>query len=601
MNKFSLLPLLVVGLLLVMSGGSGCQSDRSDAGEDLSSVTFKHTDNTAYARLPAEPDRLNPLLTVSGYSRPVWEQIFQPLLAFDTETLEMIPSLARDLPEINDITDGQFAGGASYTYELRPEARWDNGEPVTAADVVFTFKTVFNPQVPAVALRSYVEAIKDIQVDADNPRRFTVYTYRKYILAEPVISNMHILPAYAFDPDGLMTDIALADVIAGITSEEENERMAQFAERFASSPYSRDPEMLTGSGPYQLRGWEAGQYINLSRKDNWWGDELAADNPALLAYPDSLVFRIIPDQVAAITAIKDELVDAAAQLDPKDFTELKSNDFVTEHYRLLTPSAMQMYFLGFNNKDPLLSDRRVRRALAHLLDVDLVIETMFYGLADRMVGPFNPKRDYYNQDLPPIPYDLGEARDLLEDAGWTDTNGNGTVDKVIDGTRREMELDYLVPASSRVGANIAVLFQENAQQVGIKVNLLNREFRTMMEEVANRDYQIYSGAMAQDATVPDDPRQLWHTESDNPSGTNRVGFGNAESDALIERISSTLDEEERQQLYLDFQRMVYEEQPMLFLFSPVERVVISKRFEADATELRPGFMVNTFKLLDLQQ
>ncbi|MCB0637496.1 MAG: hypothetical protein KDC54_12795 [Lewinella sp.] len=594
MNKFQLLLLVGVGGLLAFSG---CGSEASET----STVTFKHTDNTVYARLPAEPDLLNPLLTVSGYSRPIWEQIYQPLLAFDTKTLEMIPALVTGQAEINDITEGDYAEGATYTYELRPEARWDNGEPVTVDDVIFTFKTSFNPSVPAAALRSYLEPMVDLRVDPDNPRRFTIVAYRKYLLADQVFGNMHVLPAYIFDPDGLMADIPLANIISGELTDEQTANLSQFAERIAQPEYSRDPAKVTGSGPYRLVSWEAGQYISLTKKDDWWGEFLADVNPSLAAHPDSLVFRLIPDQAATIAAIKDELVDAAAQLDPKDFTELKSNEFVLDHFQLLTPSAMQMYFLGLNNKDPLLSDLRVRRALAHLVDVDLIIESMFFGLAERMVGPFNPSRDYYNRDLRPIPYDLDEARRQLAEAGWEDTNGNGIVDKVIDGERRELELDYLVPSAGRVGGNIAILFQENAQQVGIKVNLLTREFRAMMQEVVDRNYQIYSGAMAQDATVLDDPRQLWHTESDTPSGTNRVGFGDAESDALIDRIGSTLDAESRLQLYLEFQELVYNEQPMIFLLSPVERVVISKRFEASATELRPGFMVNTFKLVDLQQ
>ena len=98
--------------------------------------------------------------------------------------------------------------------------------------------------------------------------------------------------------------------------------------------------------------------------------------------------------------------------------------------------------------------------------------------------------------------------------------------------------------------------------------------------------------------LPDDPKQLWHTSSDTPDGSNRFGFGNAESDALIDAIRTTLDVDERAVLYKKFQELFYEEQPVILLFSPREKIAISKRLKGAPSILKPGFLVNTFEILN---
>ncbi len=117
----------------------------------------------------------------------------------------------------------------------------------------------------------------------------------------------------------------------------------------------------------------------------------------------------------------------------------------------------------------------------------------------------------------------------------------------------------------------------------------------MRDDFRRLDFEVFAGAWAQEP-LPDDPKQVWGTESAAPGGSNRMGFGNAESDRLIEEIRTTLDEDLRNQLLRKFQEILYEAQPGIFMFAPQERIVISKKFDAEATPLRPGFFLNTFKL-----
>jgi peptide/nickel transport system substrate-binding protein len=301
-----------------------------------------------------------------------------------------------------------------------------------------------------------------------------------------------------------------------------------------------------------------------------------------------------------LAALKSQQIDVTAQIDAQAFTDLKDNATVNDQYHLFTPLTMTFYFIGMNNNNPKLADKRVRRALAHLVDVDNLIDNQFYGLAKRTIGPFHPTKEYYHKDLRPIPYSPDKARALLAEAGWEDTNNNGIVDKMIDGEQVELSLEYHVSSASKFANSQAIIFQNDAKQAGVDIKIIPKEFRVLIGDVKRRDYEIYSGALSQTLTV-DDPKQLWHSESDTPDGFNRVSFNNAESDRLIEQIRETLDREERNKLYLQFQEIIYEEQPCIFLFAPFERIAISKEFDAEASIRRPGFFVNTFVETDHKQ
>jgi peptide/nickel transport system substrate-binding protein len=590
MTKLSHL-LSILFLLVIMTS---CGSDpKENAPENNYS-----TENTVYARLPAEPDRINPFVTTNTYSRIIYENIFLYLLDFDPQTFELKPQLAKGLPEIAEITEGPYAGGVAYTYELFEEAAWDDGSPITGEDVAFTLKILFNPEVNAGPIRTYLEFIKDIEIDPENPKRFTIMTSQKYIIGEAAISNIPIYPAYVYDADGALADITLSD----LTNADKLSQLQQadttlqaFANAFNSDAFAREKGKVVGAGAYAFETWNTGQEIILTRKADWWGDNVSSDQTLLEAAPDTLVFKIIPDQTTAVAALKDQQIDVTAQIDVKDFVELKENELVNSNYNLYSPTALQLYYIGLNNKDPKLEDKRVRRAIAHLVNVDEIIEELFYGLGQRRIGPVSPTKSYYDESLQAIPFDVDKAKSLLTEAGWTDTNGNGIVDKEIDGETVEMELSFLTTNSSKFANNLAQLLEVTFPQAGVKLALEKVEFTVLINTLRSREFELFAGAWAQDP-IPNDFKQLWHTDSDTPTGSNRVGFGNAKTDELIDNIRITLDEKEREGMYKEFQQIVYDEQPYVFLFAPQERIAIHKRFDTEPSSLRPGYFARSFQL-----
>lgn len=545
-------------------------------------------------QLDAEPDQLNPVLTLSNYSNTVVGLTFSYLQRLNPKTLELEPALAVSAPQATPLEEGPYAGGVAYTFDIRPEAVWDDGTPVTGEDFLFTLKATFNPKVPAAPYRVYLSFIKEVQIDQDNPKRFTVYSDQKYIIGEEAISAaLPVLPAHHYDSLGLMADIALGDLMDTEKAKalaESNEQINQFAEAFTSAFFSREPEGVNGSGPYDLVRWETGQRLVLKRKADWWGDQVEGAGLSLEAYPKEIIFRPIQDQTAAVAALKDGQLDVLANIAPEQFNELKETGFVAEKFNFYTPPSLVHAFIYVNTRLPKLEDSRVRRAIAYATDVETIISTAFSGLAEPSTGPVLSSSSYHNPKVKPIPYKVEKARALLTEAGWADSNDNGIVDKEIDGVQTELSLDYKYTAGRQVSQNIALLLQESAKKAGIAIELTPQEHNVNMEDAGRREFELLAGAKGIQP-ITWEPKQEYHSEGDD-----RSGFATPETDALIDRIQVTLDPAERKKLYLDLQTEIHESMPIIPILVPTGRLIINSELEAPITPVFPGYVPSLLKL-----
>ncbi len=570
----------------VLTGIGAC---RQSATEEATAVDFKRTDNTVIIRLDGEPERLHPVLQTSNYAGQVSSQIFSLLMTQNPQTFEFIPQLAKGRPAVEDRVDGE-----AFTFELFEEAVWDDGSPVTGHDFAFTMKSVFNPRVQAQRVRAYLSFITDVQVDESNPKRFTVVTNEKFIQAEEYISSlMPVLPAHVYDPEGLLGNIPLRSLTDAAQAEklaESDPRLQRFADLFSAQQYSREKEFVSGSGPYRLDSWETGQQLVLRKKENWWGDALADRYPGLRAYPDALIYKPILDATTSLAALKAEEIDVMGNIDPQGFLEVREAENTAARYNFFTPVQLSYFNIYINNTLPKLSDKKVRRALAHAIDIDEIIQAQFNGFGERLASPVLPMVDYYNKDLPLIPFDIEKARSLLNEAGWTDSNNDGIFDKEIDGERVALSLSLMITAGRETSRAIGLLIQDNARRAGIDIQLEPLEPSVIFDRLRKKEYEL--GAAGRGLSpVLWNPKQYWHTQGDN-----RTGFGNAETDAMIDQILVTRDKVKRDQLYKRLQAIIYDEQPEIFLFMPTGRVAIHKRFEAEVTPIPPNFEPSHFKL-----
>ncbi len=574
----------VCGLLSCTSGEAGLSNNGEGPG-------FSRKPEVRIS-IKAEPDGLNPVLSTQSISRYVYEQIFQTLNDQDPATFELVPLLA-STPVVEEGADGTM----SYSYVIDSVARWPNGSPVTAYDVLFSMKVVMNPLVDSGPYRLYYKMVKDLEISSTDSLAFRVVTTGPYILAAEAIGDLYIYPEYAYDPEQLMRDIPLAALTDPATSrqlEAANQDLKTFATGFNDPATGFDPARIVGSGPYALEFWEANTKLSLRRRDDYWGSGSQADR--LAARPEYLTYLIISDPGTNVNALRDMAVDVVVDLPVDVFRQLRQDPYLEERFDFVAVPGFKYFSILLNEEDPLLRDSLTRRALAHLVDVDRIIDRSLPGLARRIVGPVLPSKPYYNKELEPIPFDLKKAAELLKEAGWQDTTGDGVLDKVIDGERREFNFQLLSFNTSTSEA-FTVVAAAGAREVGVNIEVIRMEGRALIKLLNDGNFTAAFNGQGVEPT-PDDFSQVWLSTSVPPTGTNRVNFQSAEADLLIRQISVTTDSTSRARMYRRFQEIIYANQPMIFLYSPYDLIVVSKRFDYQVSSIAPNLEFNALRLRD---
>lgn len=568
---------------------TACNPDGSDG--NGSEVDFQRTDNSVAIRVLNDADVLNPVLTSINTSQMVADQIFQSLLTLDPETLETIPQLATSRPEASIVEEGPFQGGMKFTFEIQPEAKWADGSDVTAEDYIFTVKVMKIPGLANPAYQIYLAYLVDVVVDENNPKRFHVYFNEQTWQAEDIAGNLfHILPKYIYDEAGLLDGVTLSNLSDPQTAKnfvESSQEVQQFMEAFQDPKFSR--EIVSGSGPYEFDEWVSGQRIVVKRKSDWWGDALADSYPGLQAFPNEIIFQPIPEDATAIAALKSEEIDVAIGIPATDYLDMQDQAIVTDKYDLFNPEILAHYFLWVNTTDPKLSEKGVRKALAHAIDRQKIIDEVYEGFGKTTTSPVAFLSPDFNKSLSPVEFNPDKAKVLLKEAGWEDSNNNGIVDKMINGELTELSIEYGLGAGRATAEATGLLIKDYAQAVGIDIQLTPLELTQWVARLNQKDYEIYSGGLQQQPSW--NPKQVWHS-----GGANRTGFGNAELDKLIDQAELIVDPQKRRPIYQQIQEILHDEQPIISLMVPQNRMAIHKRFETPITAEYPNFYPNLIQL-----
>ncbi len=588
MKKTTIRALPFLAIAIALFSFFKCKNDgKNPAAADKSTINV---------RLETDVDGLNPFLTNNANAIQVYQKIFLTLADFDPATLEIKPVLIKEMPVVTPIDTGVWKGGFRYDFEFLAEAKWDNGQPITASDYIFTMKTILVPKVAAGIWRGYEEFLGDIRPDPGNPRRFSVFAKKYYMLAVETLTGTPILPEGIYDPTGILKKYAIRDLLDPKKAAElsnKNPDLATFAEAFKSSLHTREVAGVSGSGQYKLDEMVTGQRIVLSKKPNWWGEKLAAERPILAVFPQKIVYKPVTDHLAALTLLKDGGLDVIKNVPPAMYDELKK-DPAAARLQFATPELMEYSFIIINTRKPALKDPKTRRALAELVDFDAGLSTIMRGYAKRSVGPFHPLKPYFNKSLAPIKFDPEAAKTKLAEAGWADSDKNGVLDKMLGGKKSELALTFRVSPKSEMGKTVALQLQENARKVGVKIELVQKDMTAIIEDMKSRDFDLVA-MRTLNFPLLDEPFQTWHTKSDTPDGGNRSGFGSAASDKIIDEIRSTRDVARRNTLYMELQKIIYDEQPVIFMFVPTERIAMAGKWSPVISINRPGFFEQYFR------
>ncbi len=569
-----------------------CKSDPSSA---CGKVEFKK-ENTVTVRMEAAATSLNPILPGAGYNRYAAANIFQSLATLEPKTLEMVPVLIKQVPKVYQVQEGPYRGSLAYDFEIRDEAVWDNGTPVTAKDFLFTLKMIYHPSLPLGDWLGYFEYLQGIETDPANPKKFTAYFSQFYILALETLCQFPIYPAYNYDPDNVLSGIPLADLQNRERAQQlvaANPALSAWAEAFQSPRFANDKSAISGSGAYRLEQFDVDQGIVFVKKENWWGDRLAADNPYLGAFPDKIIYRFVKDEAPTESLIRSGDLDVIPALSPAKFLEMKSDTCLGQQYAFELIDGSTYGRIMCNLRKPQLADKRVRQALAYAIDYNYLLNTVWQGMAVRCVSPINPAKPFYARDLKPYDYDIQKARELLAAAGWSDSNGNGIADKDINGTRVELEMTLLVAGASAVSSQAAKSIATTARSAGFGINVVDEDIRAIVEKSRLGDYDL---ALTGSTVFPGlwDPYQTFHSKSIGAG--NRYGFSNPDMDRLIESLRTEPDDERRSVQYIQAQHILYDELPEIFLYAPRQRLAANRRFKYVFSANRPGYYEQYFRL-----
>lgn len=552
-------------------------------------------DATVNVRMEGAVSTLNIYLPATGYSRYVGMRIFQSLSDIDPNTLELKPLLIKNLPSVREVKDGAYAGMLAYDFEILDEAKWDNGSPVTGKDVEFSLKIIFHPGLPTEVYRGYFEQLRGLEVDAANPKKFTAYFNQYYMLMLDGICGVPIYPAYNYDPNNALANIPLSDFLdktktAQLTA---NPAAQAFAASFQEPKFANDKNFVSGSGPYRLESTDGEQGTTLIKKENWWGDAAVQKNSLLAAFPGKLVYKIVLDDAAIENLLKNENLDVVTNIIPDKFLDMQKNLEMTAKYDFKTLGSSQYSRWQFNMRSPKLEDKRIRQALAHVVDYDYIVNTALQGLAQRLVGPINPAKAFYAKNLPLYDYNIEKAKSLLAEAGWKDTDGNGIVDKVLKGKKTDLTLDLMAGTKAKVNELTALSIQETAQRAGVKINIVPVDIQRLSEDTKKGNFEtaLYAAALHPGLV---ELYQGFHSNSLAPKGDNRSGFTKA--DSIIVAIRTTENEAIRNALYVKAQEIIREEVPEAYLYAPLQRIVVAKKFDYVITANRPGYYEQMFKL-----
>lgn len=476
-------------------------------------------------RLGGEPATLNPVTAKDAYARWICVgSVFERLLEYDFDEAKLKPWLAESYQVSED--------GLEITICLRDDIYFSDGKPITTEDVIFTYETIMNPGVDADNVRNYYDNIKEvIKID----ERVVKFVFKEpYWKSIEVVGLLEVLPRHIY----------------------------QFTDAADFNKHRSNP---VGSGPYLFQKWDVGRQVVLRRNERYWGHK-----PRL----ERIVYRFISNELAALQALRSHEVDMMIPT-PEQFAEMASDEEFDTEFRSLVywNPGIPYFYTGWNQATPFFKDRRVRLAMTHIVNREAIVEHLLKGNARIVTGPFYINGPQNDPSIEPWPYDLERARQLLDEAGWIDSDGDGVRDK--DGI--PFRFNYSIVSGSVLYERLAKLFKDDAAKVGVDVIADPLEWSVFIERLNKRDFEASTSGWG--GTIMEDPYQIWHSSQIEGRGSNCIGFANAEADAIMEQARRTMDDQIRNALYYRFHRIVYEEQPYTFLFTRPTFRFLDRRFE----------------------
>ena len=503
MKRLPSVVLIAALLTIVLSVSTAAAGSRQDGFPNGGSLNYGE-----YGR----PATLDPITSNDMISLRLCELLFNGLVGID-EKQEIVPELAERWEISED--------GRNYTFYLRQDVRWharegEDAKPFTADDVVFTHAIMMHPDTitPLKVRYEFIESVTKID---DHTVSFTL---KRPILNALAKFSFKIIPQHGPQNKEFLT---------------------------REDPFVQNP---IGTGPYRLKNITADREVILVANEDYFKGR---------PHVDKFIARPFADQNIMGQALMFNAIDMIVLVNHRDIPQIQGDQrFVLQPYNALSYS-----FFGFNLRNPLLADKRVRRAFSYAINRQEMLDSFFQGQGTIISGPFAPGSWAYNLDVAPLPYDPDKARALLEEAGCVQGAG-GAMEK--DGQPLSFTLKVPIAKESEAVKRVVLAFKNYLSKIGVEVEAEFQEWLAWKEDIfLNHQFDIIYASWVFDDSA--DISSLFHSAEVGPWKNNFGAFSNPEVDGLIVESKLTLDHEKRRTINRKLHELIADENPYTFLWT----------------------------------
>jgi peptide/nickel transport system substrate-binding protein len=501
----------VLGMLmaLTMIGAASAQSP-SPTPEKLTFIVGQTNDVRTF----------NPLKAIESPEYETMGVMYDTLLGWDKDTMEPVPGLATDWSVSDD--------GLTWTFTIRDDATWSDGEPLTASDIAFTFNFILENNFSA--LTSYLTYTDEITAPND-----TTLIWRT---TKP--TTLPIAPPFIF--------IMPEHVWGGMTKEE--------AKQFDNFP---DP---VGSGPFRLVEWRKGDFWRLEANEDYWGGA-----PVI----DELVFRVFGNDEAMVQALRAGEIDIAYGITPTLFDSLQGADGITTHVGAALGFTQMSFGQCFWDGKPCqgashhsaLNDPEVRRAVAMAIDKQAIVDRVLLGYATPGTTVIPPAYPWHYEPSADelIPFDIEGANALLDQAGYLDTDDDGV--REMPGGGEPLEFRFIVRTEDQNSVRAGQLIAGWLDQIGISVRPEAVTDGKLIDLWLANDFDLYIWGWG---VEPDPDFQLSTYTTDQCLVWSDTCYSNPTYDQMYLQQKTTASRDERMQIVQEMQRILYQDIPEIVLY-----------------------------------
>jgi peptide/nickel transport system substrate-binding protein len=479
-----------------------------------------------------QPRYLNPILAqTNDADRALVRIIFSSLLKYDGQG-NLIP----DLAERYEIKEQ----GLVYDFFLRKNIQWHDGQTLTADDVVFTIQTIQDPEYKS-PLRINWQGVEVEKIDDYTVRFKLKNTYA------PFLHNLTvgILPKHLW---------------AGIS-----------AQNFPLAEYNLKP---IGSGPYKFKKFEQNHSGAIQSIELKWHKDFYLKKPFI----EKLIFRFYTTEEAAIKAYNKRQVDGLSFLSVGHQSEIRYRGL--NIHQISLPRYYTVFFNQTQSKA--LANKTVRLALAYATDKKEIIDRVLNGQGLAVNSPLLPGCLGYTNEIKIYDFALEHAKNILDAEGWQDSDGDGIREKKINEEESKLEFTLVTTEWPEL-IEVANLLKEQWEKIGAKINIEVVSLGAIQQDyIRPRQYQalLFGEVLGADP----DPFAFWHSSQKRDPGLNLALYNNKKVDKLLEEARQTLDEQVRAEKYKEFQQLVVEDIPVIFLYSPTYLYPVNKKVKGISIE-----------------